>query len=58
MQHLLLMLKLKKGVCLGNDGRSRTDLKMFGQITGRTNVSTKESPFGAPRRMRNLIGTD
>ena len=50
--------KKLKGVCLGKDGRSRTDLKMFGQITGRTNVSTKESPFGAPRRMRNLIGTD
>jgi len=49
--------KKLKGVCLGKDGRSRTDLKMFGQITGRTNVSTKESPFGAPRRMRNLIGT-
>jgi len=50
--------KKLKGVCMGPDGRSRTDLKMFGQITGRTNVSTKQSPFGAPRRMRNLIGTD
>ena len=50
--------KKLKGVCMGPDGRSRTDLKLFGQITGRTNVSTSESPFGAPRRMRNLIGTD
>ena len=30
---------------------------MFGQITGRTNVSTAVNPFGAPRRMRNIIGT-
>jgi len=50
--------KKLKGVCLGPDGRSRCDLSMFGQITGRTNVSTKFNPFGAPRRMRNLIGTD
>ena len=50
--------KKLKGVLMGPDGRSRTDLKLFGQITGRTNVSTSESPFGAPRRMRNLIGTD
>ena len=50
--------KKLKGVCLGPDGRSRCDLSMFGQITGRTNVSTKLNPFGAPRRMRNLIGTD
>ena len=50
--------KKLKGVCLGPDGRSRCDLSMFGQITGRTNVSTKLNPFGSPRRMRNLIGTD
>jgi len=50
--------KKLKGVCLGPDDRSRCDLSMFGQITGRTNVSTKLNPFGAPRRMRNLIGTD
>jgi DNA polymerase I-like protein with 3'-5' exonuclease and polymerase domains len=50
--------KKLKGVCMGSDNRSRSDLKMFMQITGRTNVSTKESPFGAPRRMRNLVGTD
>ena len=50
--------KKLKGVCLGPDNRSRCPLKMFNQITGRTNVSTKLNPFGAPRRMRNLIGTD
>ena len=50
--------KKLKGVCLGPDNRSRCDLSMFGQITGRTNVSTKLNPFGAPRRMRNLIGPD
>jgi DNA polymerase I-like protein with 3'-5' exonuclease and polymerase domains len=31
---------------------------LFGQITGRTNVSTAINPFGAPRRMRTIIGTD
>ncbi|HCI69398.1 MAG TPA: hypothetical protein DHV30_01880, partial [Balneola sp.] len=50
--------KKLKGVCMGSDGRTRTALKLFGILTGRTNVSTSESPFGAPRRMRNLIGTD
>jgi DNA polymerase I-like protein with 3'-5' exonuclease and polymerase domains len=30
---------------------------MFGQSTGRTNVSTATNPFGAPRRMRTMIGT-
>ena len=54
----IIEAKKLKGVCLGPDGRSRCDLSMFGQITGRTNVSTKLNPFGAPRRMRNLIGTD
>jgi len=50
--------KKLRGVCIGKDGRSRASLNMFGQITGRTNVSTKLNPFGAPRRMRNLIGTN
>ena len=50
--------KKLRGVCIGKDGRSRASLNLFGQITGRTNVSTKLNPFGAPRRMRNLIGTD
>jgi len=50
--------KKLRGVCIGKDGRSRAPLNMLGQITGRTNVSTKLNPFGAPRRMRNLIGTD
>ena len=35
-----------------------SEIKMFVQITGRTNVSTTESPFVAPIRMRNLIVTD
>ena len=46
-----------KGYQIGKDGRSRTSLRMFGQITGRTNVSTAVNPFGAPRRMRTIIGT-
>lgn len=50
--------KKLRGVCIGKDGRSRTSLKLFGTITGRANPSTTLSPFGAPRRMRNLIGTD
>ena len=54
----IIEAKKLKGVCLGPDSRSRCNLNMFGQITGRTNVSTKLNPFGAPRRMRNLIGTD
>jgi len=45
-----------KGYEIGKDGRSRTSLNMFGQITGRTNVSTARNPFGAPRRMRTMIG--
>ena len=45
-----------KGFCVGSDGRSRAPLNLFGQITGRTNVSTAINPFGAPRRMRNIIG--
>lgn len=45
-----------KGYEIGKDGRSRTSLNMFGQITGRTNVSTAKNPFGAPRRMRTMIG--
>jgi len=46
-----------KGYRIGKDGRSRTSLNMFGQSTGRTNVSTATNPFGAPRRMRTMIGT-
>jgi len=47
-----------KGFQIGEDKRSRSSMKMFGQITGRTNLSTATNPFGAPRRMRNIIGTD
>ena len=47
-----------KGFNVGKDGRSRAPLNLFGQITGRTNVSTAINPFGAPRRMRTIIGTD
>ena len=54
----IINAKKLQGVCLGPDNRSRCSLNMFQQITGRTNVSTKLNPFGAPRRMRNLIGTD
>ena len=47
-----------KGFQIGDDKRSRASLNMFGQISGRTNLSTATNPFGAPRRMRNIIGTE
>ena len=53
----IIEAKNLKGYQVGRDKRSRAALKMFGQITGRTNVSTAVNPFGAPRRMRNIIGT-
>ena len=53
----IIEAKNLKGYQVGKDNRSRSALKMFGQITGRTNVSTATNPFGAPRRMRNIIGT-
>jgi len=54
----IIEAKNLKGYQVGKDGKSRTSLNMFGQITGRTNCSTATNPFGAPRRMRNVIGTD
>jgi DNA polymerase-1 len=53
----IIEAKNLKGYVIGKDKRSRTALKMFGTITGRTNPSTATNPFGAPRRMRNIIGT-
>ena len=53
----IIEAKNLKGYQVGKDKRSRAALKMFGQITGRTNVSTAVNPFGSPRRMRNIIGT-
>jgi DNA polymerase-1 len=53
----IIEAKNLKGYQVGKDKRSRTSLKMFGTITGRTNPSTAVNPFGAPRRMRNIIGT-
>ena len=50
--------KKLRGSQIGSDGRSRCSLNLYGQITGRTNLSTKFNPFGAPRRMRNIIGAD
>ena len=47
-----------KGYQLGEDNRSRSRLNMFGQLTGRTNVSTATNPFGAPRMMRTMIHPD
>ena len=47
-----------KGYQLGEDNRSRSRLNMFGQLTGRTNVSTATNPFGAPRMMRTMIHAD
>jgi len=47
-----------KGNEVGSDGRSRTNLSMFGQITGRTNVSTSRSPYSAPKWLRGFIRPD
>ncbi|MDP7197945.1 MAG: hypothetical protein QF864_17395, partial [SAR202 cluster bacterium] len=47
-----------KGYEVGSDGRSRTNLNMFGQITGRTNVSTSRSPYSAPKWLRGFIRPD
>ena len=47
-----------KGYQVGSDGRSRTNLSMFGQITGRTNVSTAKSPYSAPKWLRGFIKAD
>ena len=47
-----------KGFQIGDDKRSRASMNMFGQTSGRTNLSTATNPFGAPRRMRNIIGTE
>ena len=47
-----------KGYQVGSDGRSRTELSMFGQITGRTNVSTSRSPYSAPKWLRGFIKPD
>ena len=47
-----------KGYQVGSDGRSRTNLSMFGQITGRTNVSTSRSPYSAPKWLKGFIKAD
>ncbi len=47
-----------KGYEVGSDGRSRTNLSMFGQITGRTNVSTSRSPYSAPKWLRGFMRPD
>jgi len=47
-----------KGYAKGSDNRSRTAINMFGQKTGRTNLSTAYNPFGAPRYGRTFIHPD
>ena len=47
-----------KGFQEGSDGRSRTNLKMFDQISGRTNVSTSKSPYGAAKWLRGFVKAD
>jgi len=47
-----------RGFQIGEDNRSRASLRLFGQKTGRTNVSTSKNPFGAPRFIRTLIRPD
>jgi DNA polymerase-1 len=44
-----------RGYQIGNDGRSRCSLNMFGQKTGRTNASPARYPFGGPRWARTFI---
>ena len=38
-----------KGYVVGPDGRARTDYRMYGLKTGRTNPSTSRHPFNAPK---------
>ena len=40
---------------VGADGRARAPVHLFGTITGRTTTSSKLSPFGGPRWVRNFI---
>ena len=47
-----------KGYAVGVDNRSRAALSMYGQTTGRTNVSTAISPYGAPRFIRTIMHPD
>jgi len=47
-----------KGYVVGPDGRARTDYRMYGLKTGRTNPSTSRHPFNAPKCMRNLVKAD
>ena len=47
-----------KGYQKGSDGRSRTRLSMFGQRTARTNVSTAQSPYSAPKWLKGFIKAD
>ena len=47
-----------KGYVVGPDGRARTDYRMYGLKTGRTNPSTSRHPFNAPKCMRNLVRAD
>ena len=47
-----------KGYVVGPDGRARTNYRMYGLKTGRTNPSTSRHPFNAPKCMRNLVKAD
>ena len=44
-----------KGFIVGPDGRARTNLHMFGLVTGRTNQSTARYPFNTAKPMRNIM---
>jgi DNA polymerase I len=56
-QFIISARKLK-GYAVGKDSRSRAALNMFGQKTGRTNVSTAINPFGCPRFARTFVHPD
>ena len=47
-----------KGYAVGVDNRSRAALSMYGQTSGRTNISTAISPYGAPRYIRTIMHPD
>ena len=60
LKGLIFIIKARtlNGYATGIDNRSRAPLKMYGQTTGRTNVSTAINPWGAPRYIRTIIHPD
>ena len=40
---------------IGEDGKARTRINMFGATTGRAQPSSSKYPFGGPKWVRNFI---